>query len=352
MGPLAATAIGATSASAITGLDLAVLLLLLHVWGFVVGVDVYNDDAASGLDWATRRIHVGTRPYAVLMLVATVIVWLPFAVGSYPFLGNAPIGRSRGVVVPVAVGGLLVGSGFYFLGGLLTTLRSYATLRRATSTAPGAADHGLVAVSGRVVPLREPLVAPLTGRDAVWYRLTATTTSSKDAKKPGGGADDSLFRSVLTYSTDPARVIADQRTSFALEADTGRVVVDPTDAACRLERPVSKRVAADESLPEPLATRLWESADLETSDRDRRYRESVLEVGETATVLGIAESEGGGTSIVATDDSIADFVVAPGGERQVARALRETIAGCVFATVVLTGGGFALLWWLAGHGLP
>ncbi|RZH67759.1 GIDE domain-containing protein [Natrinema altunense] len=352
MTSLAASAIGPVPAAAISGFDLVVLLGLLHVWGLVVGIDAANDDVLSGLDWARRRIHVGTRLYALFMLGATVVVWLPFAVGSYPFFGTGPVGGSRRVIVPIAVGGLLVGSGWYFVGGLLTTLRSSVTLRRATVTDAGAVEGGLVAVSGRVAPLREPLEAPLTGCDAVWYQLTATTLRSDDAEDRAGGAADSLLRSVLTYSTDPPRLLADRRTPFAIETDTGRVVVDPAAAACRLERTASNRIAADERPPEPLASRLREAADFETSDRDRCYREAVLAVGDTVTVLGVADSADGKGSIAATDDWHTDFIVAPGSTREVARALRETIGGCALAAVVLIGSGTALLWWIAGHGLP
>ncbi|AFO56054.1 MULTISPECIES: GIDE domain-containing protein [unclassified Natrinema] len=352
MASLTASAIGTVTAAAISGLDLVVLLGLLHVWGLVVGIDAANDNVLSGLDWARRRFHVGTRLYALLMLGATVVVWLPFAVGSYPFFGAGPVGGSQRVIVPIAVGGLLVGSGWYFLGGLLTTLRSYVSLRRATVTDAGAVEGGLVAVSGRVAPLREPLEAPLTGCDAVWYQLAATTLRSADDEDWPGGAADSLLRSVMTYSTDPPRLLADRRTPFAIETDTGRVVVDPTAAACRLERTASRRIAADERPPEPLASRLREAADFEISDRDRCYREGALAVGETATVLGVADSADGRVSIAATDDWRTDFIVAPGGTREVARALRETIGGCALAAVVLIGSGTAFLWWFAGHGLP
>ncbi|QCW02208.1 GIDE domain-containing protein [Natrinema pallidum] len=352
MDSLAASSTGPATAAAISGLDLVVLLGLLHVWGLVVGIDAANDDVLSGLDWTRHRLHVGTRLYALLMLGATVVVWLPFAVGSYPFFGTGPVGGSRRVIVPIAVGGLLVGSGWYFVGGLLTTLRSYVTLRRATVTDAGAVEGGLVAVSGRVTPLREPLEAPLTGCDAVWYQLTATTLRSEDAEDRADGAADSLLRSVLTYSTDSPRLLADRRLPFAIETEAGRVVVDPAAAACRLERRASKRIAAEECPPEPLASRLREAADFETSCHDRCYHEAVLAVGETATVLGVADATDGRESIAATDDWHTDFIVAPGGTHEVARALRETIGGCALAAAVLIGSGTALLWWLAGHGFP
>lgn len=377
MSPLTADPVGPALASAVTGLDLVALLLLLHVWVVVVGLTAATD-SRSGIDWADRRIHLRLWQYAILTLAATVLVWLPFAVGTYPFLENSPFGSGRSPVVLVAVGGVLVGGGCYFFGGFLTALRSLVALRLAERVDAGAVDRGRVVVSGRVVPLGDPLESPLTGREAVWYVLEADReASSDDGGDSNVGTDEWLSRSGFEYSAAPPRVLEDRREPFAIDGEAGRVVVDPAGATCRLERTASKRLTADEQPPEPLAAPLRDLPEFEPSDVSRTVYESTLEAGETATVLGVARpSERDGAELEENVENVASgsrevrpstvadvptvtaggsrssFVVRAGSERQLARHLRETIAGCLLAAIAMTASGIALLWWLAGHGLP
>lgn len=123
----------------IAGVDVLVLLLLLHGWLIVVGIAAYADDASSGVRWVDRRVSLSVRLYATFMLAATVVVWLPFALGEYPLRQEAvswgdyavSVRRSRTIVLIASVAAVCVGAGFYCLGGLATTLRLYVGFRRA-----------------------------------------------------------------------------------------------------------------------------------------------------------------------------------------------------------------------------
>ena len=50
-------------AIAITGFDILVLVLYLHVWLVVAGLAVRNDDAQTGIAWIDQRIHMSNRLY-------------------------------------------------------------------------------------------------------------------------------------------------------------------------------------------------------------------------------------------------------------------------------------------------
>ncbi|ADD04303.1 outer membrane autotransporter barrel [Natrialba magadii ATCC 43099] len=160
----------------ISGLDIVALVLLGHVWAVFVALAIHanrsNPDLESGGRWAGRRFSLGTRLYAGTLLLATLVVWLPFAVGGYPFWpGAADSGTARGAFFVTVLGGIAIGGGFYlFVGGIVAALTSYR-LRRAESTAIGDIDDGLVSVSGTVVSETNtgtsPLSAPLTGTAAV-----------------------------------------------------------------------------------------------------------------------------------------------------------------------------------------
>lgn len=122
----------------ITGLDFVALLLLLHVWLIAVLLTYYQDGPFDlGIDWADRRIDLNWRSLAVLWLAATVVAWLPFALGEYPW-------PSRPTLFLAVGGGAMVWGGFYFLGGLVATLRSYAAIAAGES----APEVGVAAESG------------------------------------------------------------------------------------------------------------------------------------------------------------------------------------------------------------
>ncbi|MCU4742003.1 hypothetical protein [Natronoglomus mannanivorans] len=131
MTPVPAQSIAAVPTS-ITGLDLIVLLLLLHGWVVAVGIAAWSE--GSGIDWVDQRVDVGTRSLALLWLVGTVVAWYPFATGEYPTVLE---GRTRLIFVLSFSGLVLIWAGFYFLGAALTTLRSAVAIRRATEIDAG-----------------------------------------------------------------------------------------------------------------------------------------------------------------------------------------------------------------------
>ncbi|SDR10641.1 GIDE domain-containing protein [Natronobacterium texcoconense] len=355
---MGATAPSVQSTALVTGFDAVALALLLHVWLVVVGLAVWNDDARTGVAWVDRRVHVSTRLYATLLFLAVLAVWLPFAVGQYPVGPANPFGRSRTAFGTFVIAGLLVGVGFYFLGGVVTNLRSYVAFRRSTPTDAGEVTSGSVQVSGTVVPLEEPLEAPVTGGEAVCYRLSATRVVDDDDERLQGDSDYQFGSTSAGATTldsalvDQTTLLEERRTPFAVRDDTGRVVVDPEGAQLRLDRTASEPVPGDSRPSDPLATHLLESSDLEPTDRNRIYHEEALRPSEEVTVVGIANelSDDATEPTITAGDTVTEFVVAPGCEETTERHFRRTIAGCSIAALASSSVGLSILSWLAGHG--
>ncbi|SDK73818.1 GIDE domain-containing protein [Natronorubrum texcoconense] len=371
--------------SSITGLDLLALLLLLHVWLVGVGLAAYSE--RSGLPWS-QRIDLGIRQYALLALLATVVAWLPFALGdTYPIaLGGARSERRLAIV-------LLIGSfaavwaGFYYAGGAVTSLRSYAAVRRTPVVDAAAVETGRVQVSGTVRTSTDSREAPLSGRDAVCYDLTVARDLVEDeSTSDGDGVDTGGSTGLLSSAFRETIPVDDVRTTFVLEDETGRIAVDPTDAALRLETETTAVVPNGDRPSGSLLRYLVRETEYEATERRERYRETRIEPGDELSVIGVArpdsstesidtaelisrgesrdsserDAESGPTSkansrltslpTITASDSFGEFVVASGCERSVDRQFRRTIAGCTLAAVALTGTGISLLWLLAGHG--
>ncbi|RKD94886.1 GIDE domain-containing protein [Halopiger aswanensis] len=348
-------------AATITGIDVLVLLLLLHLWLLVVGLAVWNDEAQTGVAWVDQRIHMSNRLYGALMFLAVVVVWLPFTLGGYPFGANNPFGRSRTVLIPVAAGGLLVGSGFYFLGGVITNVRSYLAFRLTDPVDAETVDSSRVRITGEIVPADDPLEAPLSGSDAVCYQLSQTQVAFEDSLETDAGAG-AATTGLLSSLVDGTERVADRRRPFWLRDDTGRVLVDPGGAELRLERTASQPVATDERPPEPIATRLREAVDDgdERRDQDRVYHEAVLEPGATVSVLGVAVApedravagESGDNSnvpLITAGESSSEFIISPVRADGIDRHYLVTLFGCALAALASIGSGFGLLWLLAGY---
>ncbi|WP_440764848.1 GIDE domain-containing protein [Natronorubrum sp. DTA7] len=375
---------GVAAYSSITGLDLLALLLLLHVWLVGVGLAAYSE--SSGLPWS-RRIDLGIRQYASIALLATVVAWLPFALGgTYPVaLGGARSERRLAIV-------LLVGSfaavwaGFYYAGGAVTTLRTYAAVRRTPVVDAAAVETGRVQVSGTVRASTDSHEAPLSGRDAVCYELTVARDLVEDESTPDDDVETGGSTGLLSSAFRETIPVDDVRTTFVLENETGRIAVDPTDAALRLETETTTVVPGGDRPSGSLLRYLVRETEYEPTERRERYRERRIEPGDELSVIGVArpnssiesidtaeltargESEDGRESdtesgptprtdsrltslpTITASDSFGEFAVASGCERSVDHQFRRTIAGCALAAVALTGTGIGLLWLLAGHG--
>lgn len=311
----------------ITGLDLLALVLLGHIWAVVVALAIHannaDPDPESGARWAGRRFSLGMRLYAGTLLLATVVVWLPFAVGGYPFWPEAAdSGTARGAFFATALGGIAIGGGFYLLaGGVVAAVTSYR-LRQEGPTAIGGVDDGLITVSGTVVPTTatgpsggsgtstttvtnttnttnttgttnantNTLSTPLTGTTAVWYRLIATDTESATSSSLLSRLSNSVTTRLGIGTPNETHQLECDHVPFVLEDDTGRIRVDPAHAAVALES-TTTRVRASETPPDRLAAWLRGARYAGDVDRERTYHETVLEPGIDVTVVGIVRSE-------------------------------------------------------------
>ncbi|ELZ17309.1 hypothetical protein C477_13800 [Haloterrigena salina JCM 13891] len=374
------TAVGIAARSSVTGLDLLALALLLHGWFVGVGIAVCTD--GSGLP-LSRRIDMGWRAFALWTFLGTVAVWLPFAFGS---LSNAValLGGRRGAFL-LALVAAPVWIGSYYLGGAVTTLRSYLRVRRTPVTDAGdvAGDDDPVRVSGTMRPLKEPLEAPLSGREAVCYELSVTregVAESDDGPETTRSGRGASFLSFADATLRETRPIDDRRTAFLLEDETGRVAVDPAGATLRLEETESTVVPAGERPSGSLRTHLAET-DYEPTEHRETYREATVEPGDELTVVGVARGgdrakpdrnarqvpnarDDDGSRPDRADESAlelealptvtdgegsgSEHIVAAGCERRVDRRFRRTIAGCALAGLALTGSGLLALSLVAG----
>ncbi|ELY94223.1 outer membrane autotransporter barrel [Natrialba hulunbeirensis JCM 10989] len=374
----------------ITGLDLVALVLLGHIWAVFVALAVHAEtadpDPESGARWAGRRFALGTRQYAGALLLATVVVWLPFAVGDYPFWpATADSGTVRGAFFATVLGGIAIGGGVYLLaGGIVAAVTSYR-LRREGPTAIGAVDDGLVSVSGTVVPAtsREsgggahttatPLSAPLTGTQAVWYRLTATDTGADidsnidsdtdtdtaTSPSPSSRLSNSITTRLGIGTRNKTHRLECDHVPFTLEDDTGQIRIDPAHAAVALES-TTTQVRASETPPDRLAAWLRDARYADDVDQDRTYYETVLEPDAEVTIVGIARPQAAdldttvagdvatdGVGIAARNPSTELFIENGPEQTALARAwFRGTAARGVLWGLVAIAAGSAVLWWM------
>ncbi|OIB56494.1 GIDE domain-containing protein [Natrialba sp. SSL1] len=376
--------------STITGLDLVALVLLGHIWAVFVALAIHADNAdpdpESGARWAGRRFSLGTRLYAGTLLVATLVVWLPFAVGGYPFWPEAAdSGTARGAFFATALGGIAIGGGFYLLaGGVVAAVTSYR-LRQEGPTAIGGVDDGLITVSGTVIPTTDSetsggthtstntLTTPLTGTIAVWYQLTATDADTATPSSFIARLSSLLATRLRIGTANETQQLECDHVPFVLEDDTGQIRVDPAHAAVALES-TTTRVRASETPPDRLAAWLRDARYAADVDQERTYHETVLEPGAEVTVTGIARSKtaDSGAAVdptVATDGIGATpatetdgtplviaarkpttelFIESGCDQTALARAwFRGTVDRGVLWGLAMIAAGSAALWWMA-----
>ncbi len=152
-----------------------------------------------------------------------------------------------------------------------------AKIRRALRGAPrvdiGGLDEGRIGrLVGRVGALGEPLAAPLTGRSCVFYE--ATVEEYRSSGKSGS------WRQVAREA---------RGVPFVLEDGTGRAIVDPGGARVAVDIDMTTRSGTfDDATPieEQFLARHGLRSTGWVFNKSLRYREGVVEVGETIAVMG------------------------------------------------------------------
>lgn len=130
--------------------------------------------------------------------------------------------------------------------------------------------HGKVV--GRARVLRETLAGPLTGRPCVYYIATVEQQRSTGRS--------TYWKTIITES---------RGVPFVLEDGTGRAIVDPSGAQMALDFDGnSKSGTFNDADPnqEAFLQRHGQSSEGWVFNKSLRYREAMIEVGETISVLG------------------------------------------------------------------
>ena len=165
----------------------------------------------------------------------------------------------------------LVGIGVMGLAGVAIALLSTKSGRQAMYRAPistirDAPEGKNVTVAGVARALAEPLLAPLSRRPCILYKVVVT--------------DDDKFRKVLEERVG---------SPFAIDDGTGRAWVDPQFATLRLNVDYERKsgtfdAATDEE--RALLARHGSSPTGLVFNRKLHYRESIIAVGDRVTVYG------------------------------------------------------------------
>ena len=127
-------------------------------------------------------------------------------------------------------------------------------------------------VVGQARPLANTLQGPLTGRACVYYVATVEEQRSNGRS--------SYWKTIITES---------QGVPFLLEDPTGRAVVDPTSAEVALDfdgKSSSGTFHDANQIQEAFLTKYGKTSSGWVFNKSLRYREAMIEVGETIAVLG------------------------------------------------------------------
>lgn len=201
--------------------------------------------------------------------------------------------------------------------------------------APAAVSNGHAAVTGTVGPGPDGTVtAPLSGTDAVAYRLRLEQR-----------VDSGEWVTIAEY---------DEAVPFALEGALDEVLVDPAGTEPTIASTRTVTCGPDDSLPPDVRSRFEETDRLDPtasqnvlasrSDERRRYREAVLEPGETAYVYGncVEAAHAGRARIDGADSSTFAF----GTKRAVEEANDHALSGPAMTVALFVQGGVVSLFGL------
>lgn len=246
--------------------------------------------------------------------------------------------------VGYALGALL--GGLVFIGIGFYVYRRGQLLRDTPISEVASMAVGTVELTGRAAAGPEALTAPLTGEDAVLV--------SYGVREYERGAD--LEKEWATVETGLAAV------PFYLDDGTGRVLVDVPDGVG--DRPVTEateydlsfETMADEefegggSQPASVTRFLEEHTDVEPApDRERKYVQQTIPVGEELLVFGDAELadrvdvgfEPESDLVVTRDADTELFLVSDKSEAELTRSLVAAPILVVLGVLLTVGG----LWW-------
>jgi len=127
-------------------------------------------------------------------------------------------------------------------------------------------------VVGQARPLANTLLGPLTGRPCVYYIATVEEQRSNGRS--------SYWKTIITES---------EGVPFVLEDSTGRAIIDPSNAEVALDfdgKSSSGTFHDANEVQEAFLTKYDKKSSGWVFNKSLRYREAMIEIGETVAVLG------------------------------------------------------------------
>lgn len=132
-------------------------------------------------------------------------------------------------------------------------------------------------VVGRVMPVDVPLIAPLSGKECVFYHLIIETIPTESAK---GDANHGLMTPVNEKKSCP----------FFITDDTGEAKINPDGAEVFLQKDTKKKMdmfnEPDEQISRVLQQYGLAEQNSEAVNNLYRIKEGVLEIGEAVAITG------------------------------------------------------------------
>lgn len=248
-----------------------------------------------------------------------------------------PTGLGQLVLLAVGLAIALVALG-YGVTELRTAYRMQTTAGHTVATV--ATHPGPVEIEGIVSPTAETLTAPFTGADCVVYEYTI-----EELRRDEDG--DRTWKTIDS---------GEKRVPFRVDDGTGSIVVEPAGATLRLDRERVVRAQEHERPPAAigrfLSTLEVDGVGIDLGrNRDRRYTERRIDVGEPVyvfgpvrydpqastaagevnAVIGRAHNRGFGERLIDRLLGRSLFLLADGSE---AAALSRTLKGALVAVFV------------------
>jgi hypothetical protein len=181
----------------------------------------------------------------------------------------------------VHVSFLIMAAGFFGLVGAFVYFRPEARarreLRRATLYRIADLPDGVRGrIAGRAYPLMQPIIAPLSGRECVYFIARVEQRTQNDDGSDSWGPVVNESRGV----------------PFGIQDSSGRAIIDATDARIALEFDGSSRMRAFGDKTEVERAFLARHGMVSIMARgDLRYSEAIIGVDEVVAVLGAGVRE-------------------------------------------------------------
>ena len=297
-------------ASAISGLDLLFLVLVLFAVGGFTAVVLYGA-GGRGARWWRSRFGVGAPAAWFTALLAAVGLWAPVAIGEAP----------PGYDFVFALGGVVYVLGLLPVGRALGNLHPYLLLAATPTKHAVDAEAGRLAVQG-IAETDDPVTAPVSGVEAVRYRLKVERTPADADERERRRRRETVH-------------LAERGGPFRVRDSTGYVRVIPDAAEFRLAADAECTVDPADDPADSIVEYADSTPDLTLGAGRHTFAEAALESGAAVFVFGVAERRDG-VSVLASGR---EFFLKEGTREDAVTDFRAVVVhGGIFGAVVAAAG--------------